>query len=123
MALQANLKSRDFCEVLAVAHNATQREINKAYRKFAQKHHPNKNLTRKKAAEEEFKCIAQAYAVLSDSEQRKLFDQFGQRFRQQSFQVPEGLEVRQEVAQAKAAAEKVARAIRTAAVQVALERK
>ena len=49
---------------VAKALNATESEINKAYRKLARKHHPDKNLTRKQDAEEEFKCIVAAYEVL-----------------------------------------------------------
>jgi curved DNA-binding protein CbpA len=119
MAPAANLKSDDYYDVLAVARNATESEINKAYRKLAQKHRPDKNLTRKQHAEEEFKCIVAAYEVLSDPQKRKNYDQFGKDGVQPSSEHgPEDLEERQEVARAKAEAKKVA-----AAAQVAQQRK
>lgn len=77
MAPAANLKSNDYYEVLGVARDASESEITKAYRKLAQKHHPDKNINRKQQAEEEFKCIAEAYEVLTDPEKRKNYDQFG----------------------------------------------
>ena len=125
MAPAANLKSDDYYEVLAVARNATESEINKAYRKLAQKHRPDKNLTRKQHAEEEFKCIVAAYEVLSDPQKRKNYDQFGKDGVQPSSEHgPEDLEERQEVARAKAAAKKVAAATRAAAAaKVAQQRK
>jgi len=67
---------RDYYEVLGVNKGANQDEIKKAYRKLAVKYHPDKNPDNKKA-ESQFKEIAEAYAVLSDSQKRMQYDQFG----------------------------------------------
>ena len=67
---------RDYYEVLGVKKNASEAELKKAYRKLAMKHHPDRNKG-DKAAEEKFKEINEAYAVLSDSEKRKQYDLFG----------------------------------------------
>ena len=65
---------KDFYEVLGVAEASTPEEIKKAYRKLAQQHHPDANQG-DPAAEERFKEISEAYATLSDPEQRKEYDQ------------------------------------------------
>lgn len=67
---------RDYYEVLGVDKKATPEEIKKAYRKMAIKYHPDKN-PGDKEAEEKFKEAAEAYDVLSDSEKRQRYDQFG----------------------------------------------
>jgi len=76
--------SEDYYNVLGVDKNATAEDIKKAYRKLALKWHPDRN-PNNKAAEEKFKKISEAYAVLSDPEKRKQYDQFGSadQFRQQ----------------------------------------
>lgn len=66
----------EYYEVLGVAKTATADEIKKAYRKLAIMHHPDKN-PGDKNAEEKFKEISEAYAVLSDGEKRKQYDTFG----------------------------------------------
>ncbi|MBN2645099.1 MAG: J domain-containing protein [Desulfuromonadaceae bacterium] len=66
----------DYYATLGVAKNATEQEIKKAYRKLAVKYHPDKN-PGDKQAEERFKEISEAYAVLSDKEKRQHYDQFG----------------------------------------------
>ena len=67
---------RDYYEVLGVAKGASADEIKKAYRKLAVKYHPDKNPGNKEA-EEKFKEAAEAYAVLSDTDKRAKYDQFG----------------------------------------------
>lgn len=69
-------EKRDYYEVLGVAKNASEADIKKAYRKVAKKYHPDMN-PGDKAAEEKFKEAAEAYEVLSDSEKRARYDQFG----------------------------------------------
>ncbi len=70
------MSKRDYYEVLGVSKNATETEIKKAYRKLAIQYHPDKN-PGDKAAEEKFKEAAEAYDVLSNSEKKARYDQFG----------------------------------------------
>jgi curved DNA-binding protein len=67
---------RDYYETLGVSKTATEDEIRSAFRKLARKHHPDVAKD-KKAAEEKFKEINEAYEVLSDPEKRKKYDQLG----------------------------------------------
>ena len=67
---------RDYYEILGVSKTSTPEEIKKAYRKIAIQYHPDKNPGNKEA-EEKFKEAAEAYEVLSDSEQRAQYDRFG----------------------------------------------
>jgi len=73
----ANINSDDYYEVLGVSRDATDKEIKRAYRKLAVKHHPDKNPNDTKAAEERFKVIGEAYEVLSDEKKRRIYDQVG----------------------------------------------
>jgi len=66
----------EYYQILGVAKTATADEIKKAYRKLALKYHPDKNPDNK-AAEDKFKEISEAYAVLSDPEKRQQYDTFG----------------------------------------------
>ena len=66
----------DYYKILGVEKNAGSAEIKKAYRKMAMKYHPDHSKG-DKAAEEKFKKISEAYAVLSDEEKRKQYDTFG----------------------------------------------
>ena len=67
---------KDYYAVLGVAKDATATEIKKAYRQAALKFHPDKNQG-DKAAEEKFKDVSEAYAVLSDEQKRKKYETFG----------------------------------------------
>ncbi len=77
----------DYYKILGVSKDASDTEIKKAYRKLAMKYHPD-HTKGDKAAEEKFKKISEAYAVLSDKEKREQYDRFGsadfhQRFSQE----------------------------------------
>ncbi|MDH3799396.1 MAG: J domain-containing protein [Desulfobacterales bacterium] len=79
--------AEDYYQLLGVEKGASEEEIKKAYRKLAMKYHPD-HTKGDKAAEEKFKKISEAYAVLSDKEKRKEYDTFGaegfrQRFSQE----------------------------------------
>ncbi len=68
--------TEDYYKLLGVDKKATKEEIKKAFRKLAMKYHPDRNKG-SKVAEEKFKKINEAYAVLSDDEKRKQYDMFG----------------------------------------------
>jgi molecular chaperone DnaJ len=70
---------RDYYEVLGVQKNATKEEIKNTYRKLALQYHPDRN--KDPGAEEKFKELSEAYAVLSDDEKRKRYDVYGPRCR------------------------------------------
>src|SRR5512135_1770044 len=69
---------RDYYEILGVPRSATFEDLKKAYRELALRHHPDRvPAEQKKEAEEKFKEISEAYAVLSDPQKRALYDQQG----------------------------------------------
>ncbi len=70
------MSETDYYKILGVHKNASESEIKKAYRKLAMKYHPDRTKG-DKSAEEMFKKISEAYAVLSDKEKRKQYDTFG----------------------------------------------
>jgi molecular chaperone DnaJ len=79
-------EKRDYYEVLGVKRDASKDEIKDAYRKLALQYHPDRN--KEAGAEEKFKEISEAYAVLSDDQKRQTYDQLGhsgfdQRYRQE----------------------------------------
>ncbi|MFZ7128282.1 MAG: DnaJ C-terminal domain-containing protein [Desulfobacterales bacterium] len=75
--------AEDYYQILGVSKSASEDEIKRAYRKLAMKYHPD-HAQGDKGAEEKFKKISEAYAVLSDKEKRKQYDMYGSEgFRQQ----------------------------------------
>src|SRR3984957_14059025 len=77
---------RDFYQILGVPRNASQEDIQRAYRKLARAHHPDVN--KDPSAEDRFKDISEAHAVLADPDTRRRYDAFGPDFRQ----VPDGVD-------------------------------
>ncbi|MBV8692796.1 MAG: DnaJ domain-containing protein [Actinobacteria bacterium] len=71
---------KDFYEALGVGRDASQEEIQRAYRKLARQYHPDVN--KEPGAEDTFKDVSEAYDVLSDPDTRKRYDAFGPDFRQ-----------------------------------------
>ncbi len=79
---------RDYYETLGVSKTASEDEVKSAFRKLARKYHPDVAKD-KKAAEEKFKQINEAYEVLSDPEKRRKYDQLGENWNQRGgFQPP-----------------------------------
>ena len=74
--VEAMADKRDYYEVLGISKGASDDEIKKAYRKLAKKYHPDMN-PGDKEAETRFKEASEAYAVLSDADKRRQYDQFG----------------------------------------------
>ena len=70
------MAKRDYYEVLGVSKTASDSEIKSAYRKLAKKYHPDMN-PGDKEAEAKFKEASEAYAILSDADKRRQYDQFG----------------------------------------------
>ena len=81
------MKYKDYYAILGVKRDAGADDIKKAYRKLAQKHHPD--VSKEKGAEEKFKEIAEAYQTLKDPEKRAAYDQLGSDYRPgQDFRPP-----------------------------------
>lgn len=70
------MSKRDYYEVLGVGRDADEAELKKAYRRLAMKYHPDRNQDNDEA-EEKFKEAKEAYDILSDSNKRAAYDQFG----------------------------------------------
>ena len=70
------MSKRDYYEILGVSKDTDEKEIKKAYRRVAMKYHPDRNPDAPDA-DEKFKEASEAYEVLSDSEKRAAYDQFG----------------------------------------------
>jgi len=69
---------RDYYEILGIQKTASKDDIKKAYRSLALKYHPDRvSVDKKKEAEERFKEISEAYAILSDDQKRVQYDQYG----------------------------------------------
>ena len=66
---------RDYYEVLGVEKNASEGDLKNAFRSLARKYHPDRST--EEGAEDKFKEIQEAYAVLSDQEKRAQYDRFG----------------------------------------------
>lgn len=77
--------AEDYYKTLGIEKNASADDIKKAYRKLALKYHPDRNPNDKKNAEEKFKKISEAYAVLSDAEKRQQYDNYGSEAFSQKF--------------------------------------
>ncbi len=71
---------KDYYKILGLQKEATEKEIKTAYRSLAKKHHPDVN-PGNKAAEEKFKEVGEAYEVLSDTEKRAQYDQYGDQWK------------------------------------------
>lgn len=69
------MAKRDYYEVLGLTRSATKNDIKRAFRKLAQKYHPDRN--KETDAEERFKEVAEAYQILNDDQKRQLYDQYG----------------------------------------------
>src|SRR5215470_1856107 len=78
------MAKKDLYETLGVNRTATVDDIKKVYRKLARKYHPDMN-PGKKEAEERFKEISFAHDVLTDTEKRKIYDEFGEEGLQPGF--------------------------------------
>ncbi len=70
------MAKRDYYEVLGVSKDVSAAELKKAYRRVAMKHHPDRN-PGDKTSEDKFKEASEAYEILSDSQKRAAYDQFG----------------------------------------------
>ena len=70
------MSKRDYYEIIGVDRSADDKEVKKAYRRLAMKHHPDRNPDDKES-EEKFKEATEAYEILSDEQKRAAYDQYG----------------------------------------------
>ncbi|AKJ41335.1 molecular chaperone DnaJ [Pragia fontium] len=70
------MAKKDYYEILGVSRDADEREIKKAYKRLAMKHHPDRNQGDKES-EEKFKEIKEAYEILTDANKKAAYDQYG----------------------------------------------
>lgn len=83
------MEYKDYYKIMGVGRDAKPEEIKRAYRKLARKYHPD--VSKEPGAEEKFKEVAEAYAVLGDEEKRKAYDELGSNWKQgQDFRPPPG---------------------------------
>jgi curved DNA-binding protein len=75
--VRGEFMAKDYYKILGVSRDADEKTIKKAYRSLAMKYHPDRNPGKEKEANEKFKEINEAYAVLGDPEKRRQYDQFG----------------------------------------------
>jgi len=81
------MEYKDYYKIMGVGRDAKPDEIKRAYRKLARKYHPD--VSKEPGAEEKFKEVAEAYAVLGDEEKRKAYDELGSNWQQgQDFRPP-----------------------------------
>lgn len=71
------MAKRDYYEVLEIEKGASEKDVKKAYRKLAKKHHPDMNKENPKDSAEKFKEVSEAYEVLADKEKRARYDRYG----------------------------------------------
>ena len=74
----ATLGGKDYYAILGIKKNASSSDIKKAYRKLALKYHPDKNPEKEEWAQDKFAEVGEAYEVLSDEENRRIYDQVGE---------------------------------------------
>ena len=77
MRIRGGGDAADYYQVLGVQRGCTRDEVKKAYRKRALQLHPDKNPGNREQAEAQFKCLSEAYEVLSDANKRAIYDQYG----------------------------------------------